>query len=771
MADVQPAPSSNGSPIVAVLDDPRVRSVTKGLAAVVAFYFAQQYLWPAPAGVLLQGVVLGGLTALISFGIALIYRSNRIINFSAGELGAVPASLAVLLIVGPGIPYVLAVPAGLGAALVLGAVVEFLIIRRFFTAPRLILTVVTIGISSLLAGIGFLLPRAFDINTPPQSFPSPFDFSFAVGQTRFSGNDVVAMVAVPLCILVLGAFYRYTRIGVAVRASAESAERAALLGVPVKRIQTIVWVIATVLSFVAVFLRAGIVGLPFGQLLGPSILVRALAATVIGRMEKMPMILAASIGLGILESAIIFDTGEAVLVDPIMFVIITGALLLQRKRKAARGDETSNWQAATDFRPVPRELRGLPEVRWGVRAVLGTVIAATLALPLVMDEADISLATVIVVMATVAVSLVVLTGWAGQVSLGQIGFLGVGAAVGGWLTTTWTWDISLAVLGAGVVGAVTAMAIGLPALRIRGLLLSVSTLSFALAASSYALNRSFFDWLPVQRFDRPLLFGRIALDTETRYFYFALAGLVIAVQLVKGLRRSRTGRVLIAVRENERAAQSYGVSATRAKLLGFALSGFIAAYAGAIFVHHQQVFGIQPYSVGESLTVFIMAVFGGLGSIPGAITGVVLLESIQYFEDAFPDYIAASLQFLASGVGLILVLAVLPGGLSQALYAVRDRWLRSVAERRGVHVPSLVADSRVTPEQVPAAEGEPDPGEVAPLVLVEPATADTTAWMPAAGDAPRDEPATPPPTEPQPVGVAPAARRRRSRPLRAGEDA
>lgn len=305
-------------------------------------------------------------------------------------------------------------------------------------------------------------------------------------------------------------------------------------------------------------------------------------------------------------------------------------------------------------------------------------------------------------------------------------------------------------LAAGAVGALTAMAIGLPALRIKGLLLSVSTLSFALAASSYLLNRSYFDWLPVERFERPLLFGRIALDTETRYFYFALAGLVIAIQLVKGLRRSRTGRVLIAVRENERAAQSYGVSATRAKLLGFALSGFIAAYAGAIFVHHQQVFGIQPYEVGKSLTVFIMAVFGGLGSIPGAIAGVVLLEGIQYFRDAFPDYIADSLQFLASGIGLIVVLAVLPGGLSQAIYGVRDRWLRRVAERHGLHVPSLVADSRVVPAQIDAGPDEPEPGEQAAVVLIE-----------QAGDV----------EAPVPVGAGTGGRARRTRPLRAGEDA
>lgn len=702
------ATERRGRRLLEVADEPKVRSVAKALAGIVALYFVQQLLWPAPAGVLLQGLVLGGLTALISFGIALIYRSNRIINFAAGELGAIPASLAVLLIVGPGLPYILAVPLGLASALALGAFVEFIVIRRFFSSPRLILTVVTIGVSSLLAGLGFILPSLFDINTPPQSFPSPFDFQFSVGRTAFSGNDVVAMVAVPVCILALGAFYRYTNIGIAVRASAESADRASLLGVPVKRIETYVWVIATALAFVAVFLRAGIVGLPFGQLLGPSILVKALAATVIGRMEKMPVILAASLGLGILEAAIIFDTGEALLVDPILFVIITGALLLQRAKKTARGDETSNWATATDVRPIPRELAAVPEVKWGVRGAMAALALFTLGLPLLMDEADISLATVIVITATVAVSLVVLTGWAGQVSLGQIGFMGVGAAVGGWLTTVWQWELTLAIIASGVVGAITAMVIGLPALRIRGLLLAVSTLSFALATSSWLLNRNYFDWLPADRFERPLLFNRVSLASETRYYYFALAGLLLAVFAVRGLRRSRTGRVLIGVRENERAAQSYGVNATKAKLVGFAVSGFIASYAGGIFVHHQQVLGIQPFSIGESIAVFIIAVFGGLGSIPGAIAGAIVIKGIAYFKGAFPDAVADSLQFLVSGIGIIIVLAVLPGGLGQVMYGLRDKWLKSVADRRGIHVPSLVADRRIEAVSAP----EPDNGQL-----------------------------------------------------------
>jgi branched-chain amino acid transport system permease protein len=680
-----------------LVSDERIRRAFTYAGIALLFYFFEQLWWPAPIGVLVQGVVIGGLTALIAFGIALIYRANRIINFAAGDLGGVPASLAVLLIVGPGLPYFLALPVGIVSAVIVGAVVEFLIIRPFFKSPRLILTVVTIGVSLLFAAFGQLLPLAFDIETPPQSFPSPFGFTFAIGQTIFTGNDVIAMLAVPVVILLLAAFFRYSRVGIAVRASAENSDRAFLLGIPVKRIETIVWVLATVLAALAVFLRAGIVGLPIGRLLGPSILVRALAATVMARMERLPTIFAASAVLGVLESALIFR-GQTTLVDPIMFVVILGALLLQRRGGIARTEEQSTWKAAAQVRPLPRELANVPEVVWGRRIAGGLVAAFALLLPVVMSDSQISLAAVIVIVSIVGISLVVLTGWAGQVSLGPVAFMGIGAASAGYITTVWHWDLAIALFAAGVVGAGAAMVIGLPALRIRGLLLAVVTLSFALATSSYLLSPTYQDWLPNERFERPALLGRISLETENRYYFFTLACLVIVMYAVRGLRRSRTGRVLVGVRENERAAQAYGVSAVRAKLTAFAVSGFIAAFAGAIFVHHQQVLGIQPYSVDRSFQVFLLTVVGGIGSVAGAILGAMFIEGVQYFRNLFPDAIRNLLGLITGPVGVIFVLMVVKGGIAQALYMARDAALRKIAERRNILVPSLVADRRTTEE-------------------------------------------------------------------------
>jgi branched-chain amino acid transport system permease protein len=685
---------SNGA-LARVVDDPRARKIASGIAGVLVFYFVTQRLWPAPIGIYVQGMVIGGLTALIAFGLALVYRANRIINFAAGDLGGVPAALSVLLILGPGINYFLAVPIGLCAALALGGVVEFVFIRRFFKAPRLILTVATIAVSQILAGVATALPRAFGLSRPPTDFPSPFGLTFSIGSVVFRGNEVLAMLTVPLVIVALTFLLRYTNIGIAIRASAEGADRASLLGVPVKRIQTIVWVIATVLGFVAIFLRAGIVGLPIGSVLGPTILIRALTAAVLGKMEKLPTIFVASLALGMVESTIIFRTGRPDLADGILFLIVLASLLLQRRGQASRvdDDQTSTWQAAREVRPIPRELAGLPEVKWGVRALLGLFALLLVAFPVLASDAQTNLGGVVLVFVVVGLSLVILTGWAGQVSLGQVALLGIGAAVGGYLSNGRGWDLVLAILGAGLAGAVAAMLIGLPALRIRGLFLAVVTLALALATSSVLLKQQYVSWLPT-RVERTPLFGRVSVATEDRMYYLCLALLVVAVALVRGIRRSRTGRVLIAVRENSRAAQSYGVNATVAKLTAFALSGFIAAMAGAVFVHHQRQLGISAYSVAQSREAFTMIVIGGLGSIPGAFLGAFLIKGLGYFSSIFPEVIRPYLNFFTTGVGLLLVLLVVPGGFSQIFYNLRDRALRAVADRRGLIVPSLVADMR-----------------------------------------------------------------------------
>jgi branched-chain amino acid transport system permease protein len=379
-------------------------------------------------------------------------------------------------------------------------------------------------------------------------------------------------------------------------------------------------------------------------------------------------------------------------------------MIIRKAGAPSRTDERSSWQSAKDIRPIPAMMMRLPEVRWGVLGIRVAIVAAVLLLPFVFSESQINLATVIALYSIVGLSLVVLTGWAGQISLGQVAFFGIGAAVGSHITTALGWDLSVAIVVAGFAGALSAMIIGIPALRIRGLYLAVITLAFALATSAYLLNTEIMHWLPTGRFDRPNLFGRIALDTETRYYYFAIAGVLLTLAALRGLRNSRTGRVLIGIRENERAAQAFGVNAVTAKLTAFALSGFLAAGAGAMFVHHQQALTFQSYGVARSFQIFIEVVLGGLGSPLGALLGVGIIEGITYFKNAFPETIRLFLTFFTGAIGLMFVLLMLPGGLAEGVYLVRDRILRLLADRRGLMVPSLNADGRVVAEETPPSE-------------------------------------------------------------------
>jgi branched-chain amino acid transport system permease protein len=148
--------------------------------------------------------------------------------------------------------------------------------------------------------------------------------------------------------------------------------------------------------------------------------------------------------------------------------------------------------------------------------------------------------------------------------------------------------------------------------------------------------------------------------------------------------------VLIAVRDNERAAQSFGISQAKAKLLTFAVSGLIAGLAGALFPVQQQVdpgSSANAYAPQMSLQVFSMVVIGGLGSVPGAILGAVYVR-LALFN------LSAQYALLATGAGLLFILLVLPGGLGRAIYSIRDAALRQYAMRKGILVPSLLADRR-----------------------------------------------------------------------------
>ncbi|RTL08877.1 MAG: hypothetical protein EKK62_05245 [Acidimicrobiia bacterium] len=713
-----------------------LRAVVRVVGPAVVILAIQLIWFPMPVGGILSGVVLGLLGSLSALGLALIWRANRVVNFAQGDLGTVPATLAVLLITLTGLPWLLGMTIGLAAAVLVGLFADVLVIRRFFRAPRLIMTVATLGLSQILAFGTLYLPELWGEGPAIRSLPAPFEWKADIGGVVFDGNDLIAVVAAPTILIAVALALRLTDTGVAVRAAAERSDRAAGLGIPVRRLEAQVWTMAAVLSFCSVALTAGVASLPFSFGLGLTVLLRALAAMVVGRMTHLVAITVTAVSLGVLESGIRWTTGESWLVSPFLAVLIVVSLLLERRGTSrADQDRTSSWRASGDVRPTPWSLARLPEVRAARVAGALALAAVALGLPQVIGTNGQIKAGVVLVFATIGTSIVVLTGWAGQVSLGQMAFVGAGGAVGAWAMVDHGWDPLVALVVASAVGAVVAVAVGLPALRLRGMYLAVTTLALSLAASDWIFSNKVADWIPRGSFPRPALLGRIELDSPLRIYYFALAVLVLSVLALRGVRNSRTGRVLIALRDNEAGATVYGISTTRAKLTAFALSGAVAAMSGVVLVISQGAFREVTYGPWESVDVFVATVIGGLGSLAGAVIGAVFQRGAQWL-------LPAPWSFLATGLGVLVVLLSMPDGLGGLAFRVRDRFLAWAARRHGVA--SLAIDRT-------HQDGSADDA------VLERAVASVTASVAAEGGSPADRstgtppsPAVPSSTDPDP---------------------
>lgn len=684
-------------------------------ASIVAGFIAVQLLFRLSINNLVNGISLGSLYGLIAVGIILIYRTNRIINFAAAAVGAVPAIFALLLDVQRHINYLVVLPIAVIGGPLFAGLVDVLIMRRFSRSPRLITTVVTLGIAQGFAAIGFFIPIWIGATAGKISVvPTPWDgvaWNDNRGQPIITGNQIAAIAVTFAVSIGLGFFLRYTRIGIALRASAENADRASLLGIPVKRVQTVAWMLAGFLSAMAIYFQSPLIGVPGNASLGFDTLLYALAAAVIARMERIGVALAAGTFAGLIEFGVVSSTGKSSLVGAYMLVLILAALLLQRKRQARAMDAgTSSWDVVKNFRPIPAELRELREVQVA-RAVLWSLAGLVLLLlPVLVGSNDMPKLIPLPIYGMVGVSLVVLTGWAGQISLGQFGLVGIGAATAGGLTFNYNADFFVAVFAGILAGVLAAVLIGLPAVRIQGLYLAVTTLAFAYATSGYALDKN--TWLGhrllprglVTTFKRPLLYERFDLENDRAYYYLCVVALGLAVLAALAFRRNRSGRVLIAARDNQRAAPAYGINLVRTRLAAFAVSGGIAGLAGALMAYGQHQVIPGTYAPLESIVVFLAAVIGGLTSVPAAVIGLMSFEGFVQFGPllykGLGQNFVAVVPLLLTGPLLLLNLYQYPGGTAEVLFERRDRFLRWVARRHGILVPALIADRRVEDEDI-----------------------------------------------------------------------
>lgn len=632
--------------------------------------------------VVVVGTITGLTYALLAVGLSLIYKSARFVNFAHGNLGAFAAVILTKLIVDLGVPYWVAFAAAVAMGAGLGAIIELGIVRRLFGAPRLVLVVATIAISQLFLFAS--LQRSLNADQEDlvvNGFPVPFDTSWRVAGVVLHGGELSIIILVPALALALAAFFRFSSYGQAIRAAAENPDAARLAGISVKRMSTIVWVIAGALAAITGILVGPLRPIFAVGAAGPSILVRALGASLIGGMTNLPIAFGAGIAIGIIEAVVFDNFTSGGIQDLVVFLVVMGALIV-RARGLARStrDPTAGFTFGVAARQMPAALAALSGVRRMRRAGLAIAVALAVALPwlpiLDLNSSEKTfLMTLVWGYAIVGLSLTVLTGWAGQVSLGQFAAVGVGAFAAARLAP----DVPLLLLVpvCGLIGVLVAVVVGLPALRIQGLFLAVSTLAFAVVATGWAFQQDFFVVDPsAVSIQRP---GIIA--SERSVYYFGLILLVLAALAVRNLRRSGPGRVLIAVRDNDQAARSDGLSAMGTRLLSFGIAGFMAAVAGVVFAYARGIFNAASFQPSTSLDMLLMVILGGLGSIPGAILGAVFMFGfpVIFGTGNIADPVNQLVRLGTSAIGVLIVLLFLPGGLISLVHKARDAFALRIA--------------------------------------------------------------------------------------------
>lgn len=684
-------------------DSPAKRSAVVLAASTAVMLVVTQVLFSGgtPVGILFDGFVRGLVASLATAGIVLVYKAIRVINFAQTAMGVFAGILLFLFVRVTEVPFALALVIGIVVSGVAGAIAGVVSVR-FLKSSRLVLTVVTAVASQFFVQFSFQIFRLSffrDLETLPlqEQFGQvslqphlPFPgWNFRIGDlgTEFGFGHVFALELCLLTLLALGVVLRYTRIGVAVRAMAENPERAGLLGISVPYLVVGIFMVSGVLGGLTT-MSIGIVDTPLaGQGLAPTILLTSLSGAVLGRMVNLPTAVISTVLLGVFERAFRYAYPDDAALVSVVYLVVLGVGLLVQARGNDRVEQAQvSWAATDEPRRVPAVLNAVPLVRNLRLAVYALGLLVLGALPFVASEGTVNLASTIALGAVVVVSLVVLTGWGGQVSLGQWAFAAIGAIVASALTATAGLTFWLAVpIAAGVSAAVAAL-VGIPAMRIKGLFLLPVTLAFAYVAQNLFFDEKYFGWiLPDEAIERPSFFF-LDFEDESSMYFLCVVTLLTAIAVVGNLRRSRTGRILIALRENESNVQAFGVNVVRTKLVAFAISGALAGFAGAVYAHQQRGLTAETYGVLASIETFNAAIIGGVGSVAGALLGSMYFESVKYFLTS-----GLVIAFLQNG-GTIVVILAYPGGFVSIIESLRDSVLRVIAQRNQLVVPSLFAD-------------------------------------------------------------------------------
>lgn len=602
------------------------------------------------------GTFTGAAYALVAVSITLMFRSTGVLSFAHAAFATTGAYLYAELAGERGWPSPMAALVALALTVAYGVAIERVAIRPVSRGSATTKLIATLGVLSFTNGL-MLLFFGFQPTSSPLLLPDRY---LRIGSISITYQQTAVFVIALASAVGLGWFLQRTRFGIAIRAVAQNRDAARLMGVSLPQVARFNWALGSLLAGTAGILLSPLA--PVNVVTFTLFLVKALTATLFGGLASLPLTFLGGLAVGVVESLTTIKLSAAGSRELMTLVLVVG-LLVFRRSWAVESQQEPAFDALSSRRLLPGSfVDAAAAVRDAAQPVLVPVVIVALGLSIYRGATDeywgfIGARGLFYVIE--ALSLVLLVGWSGQVSLMHGAYVGIGAFVSAWLVVEHGVNLALAIPLAALAGILMGAVAGLPALRLTGLQFAIASLAFSGAASSYL-----FRWEGFTRtFPRGELFG-IDLGSDSNLFLVMLPVTAVLYLLVWNVRRSTYGPLLLSSRDAGPTVAHFGADPKRTRMWAFLLASFVAATGGAFYGMLITSFTPQDFSLPLSIGLLLYAVVGGVESLAGPVLAGVLFGVVPQIlqqqsgaeANAWPDVI--------SGMVVIALIATRPGGLA-----------------------------------------------------------------------------------------------------------
>jgi branched-chain amino acid transport system permease protein len=630
----------------------------------------------AAGNIIIGGLITGSIYALLAVGYSLVFSVSGALNLAQGAFVALGALTMYTFEHNAHLPVLVAFLAALAVVAAAIAIIEWVVIRPAVTRiSHANLLMMMGGLLTAFEGAAFLIWGSNPFSTSPFSGSKPVH----AGGLSIPTQGFWVIGAMLAAVVGLSWLLSRSRWGRGLRATSENMTAARLMGVPVDRMILLSFVAAAALGVIAGAVISPLTSLDYTSM--ASYTNEGLIAVSLGGLGSVYGSVAGGLVLGVVE-AVVSGYVSSLFSTAISLIILIGIIFLRPQGllgrvRGARIDVAER-TGGRIYAP-PR----LP--RYWARAGGAALALVMLFVPDIIPAGDMRALNITGIFCLTIVGLDLLTGIAGQVSLGQAGFMAIGGYMFAILTVKYHWPTLLGLLIGMVGSALVATVLGLVCGRLRGMYLAITTLAFGILVEAMANGLSItggpsgIGGIPV------FSVAGFAFDSDTRFFYLIWALVAVALIAVANFVRSNRGRILRAMHGDQAGARSLGLNITRAKISVFVISACLASIAGSLYASYFRYLSPDQVGSSESLQLITMLVIGGMGTLFGPLIGVALLTYLPLESQSIANY-----SMLLTGVLLVLFLRYLPAGIWGGVLEVINRL---VPGRKPVAAPDVGAES------------------------------------------------------------------------------